>query len=157
MDFEQISAVLPHRYPMLLVDQVSELEPGRRLEARKAVTANEPWYEGSRESAYPAVLIIESWCQAAGVLIAHDEPNPSVLDGEVMLFGGMSGVEVHGDAEPGDVLTHRVELLRDLGDAVLCGGDTTVEGRTILTVDRIVMAMRPAAELTGRTDNEGAQ
>ncbi|GAB3237989.1 3-hydroxyacyl-ACP dehydratase FabZ [Glycomyces halotolerans] len=157
MDFKDIGAVLPHRYPMLLVDRVTEAEPGRGLTALKAVTGNEPWYAGGEATAYPTVLLIESWCQAAGVLVARDEPDPSVLDGKVMLFGGMSGVEVRGDAVPGDVLTHRVELLRDLGDTVLCGGDTTVDGRCVLSVDRIVMAMRPAEELTGRTDSEGEQ
>lgn len=155
MDFTRISAVLPHRYPMLLVDRVTAIDPGRSLEALKAVTGNEPWYEHGTASAYPTVLLVESWCQAAGVLVAHDKPNPSVLEGEVMLFGGMSDVEIHGDAYPGDVLHHRVEILRDLGDTVLCAGSTTAGARAVLSVGRIVMAMRPAAELTGRAANEG--
>ncbi|MDN3243797.1 3-hydroxyacyl-ACP dehydratase FabZ family protein [Glycomyces tritici] len=154
MDFEAIRAVLPHRFPMLLVDQVAELEPGRSLTALKALSGNEPWYRDGG-GAYPTVLLIESWCQAAGVLVASEKPNPSVLEGEVMLFGGMSGVEIHGDAGPGDVLVHRVEILRDLGDTVLCNGTTTVDGRAVLTVDRIIMAMRPAAELAPAED-EGA-
>lgn len=154
MDFDAIRAILPHRYPMLLVDKVTELEPGQSLTALKALSGNEPWFQGGG-SAYPTVLLIESWCQAAGVLVASEKPNPSVLEGEVMLFCGMSGVEIHGDAGPGDVLEHQVAILRDLGDTVLCHGTTTVDGRTVLSVDRIVMAMRPAAALAA--EPEGAR
>ncbi|KJS52820.1 3-hydroxyacyl-ACP dehydratase FabZ family protein [Streptomyces rubellomurinus] len=149
-----IKRVLPHRYPMLLVDRVDDLVPGERLTARKAVTANEPWYqdlpEGAddREHAYPSVLLVESWCQAAGVLAAWDLPNPDVLTGQVMLFGGIADVVFHHPVLPGDVLVHHVRLVRSFSDTVIFEGEAAVDGRTVLEIGRVVMAMRPATELT---------
>lgn len=144
---------LPHRFPMLLVDRVTELVPGARLTAIKAVTCNEPWYSGlgpdtpDEDFRYPQTLLIESWCQAAGVLATWEDPQPDVLGGKVMLFGGMSGVEYHLPVYPGDVLEHRVELARALDDTLIFEGVSTVGPATVLTVERAVMALRPAEAL----------
>ncbi|GHJ36852.1 3-hydroxyacyl-ACP dehydratase FabZ family protein [Streptomyces sp. TS71-3] len=153
MTASAIKATLPHRFPMLLVDRVVELVPGERLTALKAVTCNEPWYrdvpDGAPEDAYgyPPVLLVESWCQAAGVLAAWDTPNPDVLSGQVMLFGGISGVRFHDQVLPGDVLEHRVRLIRALTDTVIFEGETLADGRTVVEIGRVVMATRPASEL----------
>lgn len=158
---EAIRAVLPHRFPMLLVDRVLERVPGERITALKAVSVNEPWYEGLSDGApdaaydYPGVLVVESWCQAAGVLIAAENPNPDVLDGQVMLFGGISDVRFCGRVRPGDVLEHRVQLVRALTDTVIFEGTCHVDGRPVARIGRVVMALRPASELTG-AQNEAA-
>lgn len=145
----RIAEILPHRFPMLLVDRVTELEPGRGLTALKAVTVNEPWYrELPAGHGYPAVLLIESWCQAAGVLAAWDSPNPDVLSGQVMLFGSMSGIRFHGEVLPGDVVEHHVRLVRALSDTVIFEGESLVAGRRVLEAERVVMAMRPAEVLS---------
>lgn len=149
-----VRRVLPHRYPMLLVDAVDEVVPGERLTARKAVSVNEPWYAGlpddlrAEQLAYPEVLLVESWCQAAGVLATWESPNPDVLTGSVMLFGAISGIEFHRPVLPGDVVVHHVEVFRALGDTVMFTGKATVDGEDVLTVTRIVMAFRPAEVLT---------
>jgi 3-hydroxyacyl-[acyl-carrier-protein] dehydratase len=148
-----IRARLPHRFPMLLVDRVVDVVPGERLTALKAVTCNEPWYErlgpdsAEEDFAYPASLLVESWCQSAGVLATWDDPNPDVLDGQVMLFGSMSGVEFHRPVLPGEVLEHRVVLDRRVGDTVLFEGESRCAGAPVMTVGRIVMAFRPAEAL----------
>ncbi|MBM7054384.1 3-hydroxyacyl-ACP dehydratase FabZ family protein [Streptomyces durocortorensis] len=148
-----IRARLPHRFPMLLVDRVVDIAPGERLTALKAVTCNEPWYEKlgpdtpEEDFAYPTSLLVESWCQSAGVLATWDEPNPDVLDGRVMLFGSMTGVEFHRPVLPGEVLEHRVRLDRRVDDTVLFEGDCRSGGETVMTVGRIVMAFRPAEAL----------
>ncbi|MFI9629731.1 3-hydroxyacyl-ACP dehydratase FabZ family protein [Streptomyces sp. NPDC052042] len=152
-----IKAVLPHRHPMLLVDRVVGLVPGERLTALKAVTCNEPFYEGLSEKAseedhdYPRVLVIESWCQAAGVLVAAERPNPDVLSGQVMLFGGISDVRFTGRVRPGDVMEHDVRLTRSLTDTVIFEGECRVNGEVVAEIGRVVMAMRPASELTEGT------
>lgn len=68
IDASGIHALLPHRYPMLLVDRVDVIEPGVRLQAVKAVSVNEPWYAGffgtgnaGTEVSYPMALLVESW------------------------------------------------------------------------------------------------
>jgi 3-hydroxyacyl-[acyl-carrier-protein] dehydratase len=151
-----VAALLPHRYPMLLVDRVRALEPGVGLTATKAVSLGE-FCLASKPSttAYPWPLVVESWCQSAGVLAAWERPNPDVLSGQVMLFGGISGLRFGAPARPGDVLTHHVELVKDLGDVVMMAGHSTAGGRTVMTTDRITMAMRPAEELTRAAAERG--
>jgi 3-hydroxyacyl-[acyl-carrier-protein] dehydratase len=149
IEIDDIKRTLPHRYPMLLVDRVTELTPGRGLTALKAVTANEPWYaalgEGAAvDHAYPEVLVVESWCQAAGLLAACEERNPDVGTGRVMLFAGIADIRFHRRVGPGDVLEHRVRLVRLLSDAAVVEGESLVGGSPVLEVGRVVMALRPA-------------
>ncbi|MEE1784244.1 beta-hydroxyacyl-ACP dehydratase [Streptomyces sp. SP17BM10] len=142
---------------MLLVDRVVDVVPGERLTALKAVTCNEPWYEElgadtpAEDFAYPPSLLVESWCQSAGVLATWDDPNPDVLSGQVMLFGGMTGVEFHRPVLPGEVLEHVVRLDRRVDDTVLFEGGTRSAGEPVMTVGRIVMAFRPAEALRPAT------
>ncbi|MGF1663942.1 MAG: hypothetical protein ACFCVG_16025 [Kineosporiaceae bacterium] len=151
-----VTGILPHRYPMLLVDRVLHLDPPRTLLAAKAVSAGEwPYEHAGTTTGYPWPLVVESWCQSAGVLAAADRPNPDVLSGQVMLFGGISGITLGAPVRPGDVLVHRVQLDRDLGDVLMMSGSSEVDGRTVMSVDRITMAMRPADALA-RTSGAGA-
>jgi 3-hydroxyacyl-[acyl-carrier-protein] dehydratase len=148
-----VRRLLPHRYPMLLVDRVLEVVPGERLTAVKAVTCNEPCYARlgtdatEAELAYPQVLLVESWGQAAGLLAVFSRPNPDVLTGEVMLAGAMTGLEFHRPVRPGDVVRHEVRLFRALTDTVLFEGESRVGDDVAVTFSRMVMAFRPAAQL----------
>lgn len=147
---ELIEKLLPHRPPMLLVDEVVEAVPGERLTARMSVTGDEPCFEGADpQGPYPSVLLIESWCQAAGVLVTWDSPNPDVLTGDVMLFGGMSGLELTAPVHRGDVVEHEVRTVRLLSDSAVVTGRSTVGGRTVMSVGSVIMARRPAKDLLG--------
>ncbi|MET7937789.1 beta-hydroxyacyl-ACP dehydratase [Streptomyces sp. NPDC005322] len=151
----EIKRILPHRYPMLLVDRVTELVPGERARGLKAVTCNEPWYESVPDSApedayhYPWTVLLESWCHVAGVLVARDRPNPDVRTGKAMLLGGITDAGFHRPVIPGDVVEHQVRLARQVGDTYVFEGESLVGDETVLTVGRLTMTMRPAAELTG--------
>ncbi|MDP9071300.1 MAG: beta-hydroxyacyl-ACP dehydratase [Actinomycetota bacterium] len=148
MELDGISAILPHRYPMLLVDRVTDVVPGASLTAVKAVTANEPWYAGADARPgtdghrYPPVLVVESWCQAAGLLAAWGQPE--LRSSHVMLFGGITGIAFQGRVVPGDVLEHRVRMVRAVSDAAIFEGDTMVGSSPVLEVQRVIMALRPA-------------
>jgi 3-hydroxyacyl-[acyl-carrier-protein] dehydratase len=74
---EQIAALLPHRYPFLLIDRVTALEPGKQITALKNVTVNEPFFQGHfpGHPVMPGVLIVEAMAQAAGVLVKLSERN----------------------------------------------------------------------------------
>ena len=148
LDFAQVLAVLPHRYPIILVDRVDDLEPGVRLTARKAVSGNDPAFHAGAAT-WPATLLIESWCQAAAVLATWDRPNPDVRTGRVPLVGAMSGIRFPRPVWPGDVVEHHVRLDRGFGDVLIVNGDSTVDGEPVLAVDRVVVALRSAAQLTG--------
>ncbi|WP_062214281.1 3-hydroxyacyl-ACP dehydratase FabZ family protein [Streptomyces sp. NBRC 109706] len=149
----EIRNVLPHRFPMLLVDRVKEIAPGERVVATKAVTCNEPWYQKlgpdavAADFAYPKALLTESWAQAAALLCTWESPEPDLFDGKVMLFGGASEITFHRAVLPGDVLEHHAVISRALGDTVIIEGDSRVDGEPVLTVERAVMAFRPASEL----------
>ena len=70
MDINEIRALLPHRYPFLLIDRVVELEPGKRVRCYKSVSVNEPFFQGHfpARPVMPGVLVIEALAQAGGVL-----------------------------------------------------------------------------------------
>ena len=152
IDKAGIQELLPHRHPMLLVDEVREAVPGESLVAAKAVTADEPCFQGlvpGADVAYPPTLLIESWCQAAALLAVLDAPNPDVLTGRVALFGSIAGLRFGRPVRPGDVLVHRARLSRLFPDAAMLTGTAEVAGETVLEVDRIVVAFRDAGALTG--------
>jgi 3-hydroxyacyl-[acyl-carrier-protein] dehydratase len=146
IDLAGIKQLIPHRHPMLLIDQVVDASPSSVL-AVKAITASEPWY-GSlpdhADHAYPWSLVLESWCQAAGVLVCLGEPNADVLRARVPLFGAVSGVRFLRPAIPGDLLWHQVRLLRATASAAVVTGECSSRGEAVLRVERAVMAFRPA-------------
>ncbi|MEO3743379.1 hypothetical protein [Plantactinospora sp. B5E13] len=156
----RIRQTIPHRYPILLVDRVTEVVPGRRLTARKAVTSAEPAYARLDDTAddsgyaYPVPLLIESWAQAAVLLAVWDTPNPDVLAGKVELAGAINNIQVTGPVPPGGVLEHRVGLVRAVGDTSILAGETWYDGRLVLAVHHFVLALRsidvlrPAAAAT---------
>ncbi|WP_441012544.1 3-hydroxyacyl-ACP dehydratase FabZ family protein, partial [Escherichia coli] len=117
-ELPEVASLLPHRYPMLLVDRITALDPGERITVVKTVTHNEPWYAGlipGRDLAYPASLLVESWGQAAGLLASAAAPDAR---SQVMLFGSVSQAVFHRPVLPGDVVEHRITLSRSLGDSV---------------------------------------
>ncbi|MFZ5889619.1 MAG: 3-hydroxyacyl-ACP dehydratase FabZ family protein [Myxococcota bacterium] len=153
MNAAVIKSVLPHRYPMLLIDSVVELVPNDSIRARKAISLNEPWYANmagpstQHSHAYPSVLLIESWCQAAALLATLEEPSPNVLDGSVMLFGRLSNAQLHRDAFPGEVIEHRVQLVRRVGETAIFEGDARIHGELVLQVGQVMVTLRPARAL----------
>lgn len=152
MDASRIKRLLPHRYPMLLVDRVLELVPGESLVAIKAVTCNEPWYQALDDAAsveqfgYPPTLLVESWGQAAGLLAVQPDADTEPA-GQVMLAGAMSGVEFLRPVHPGDVLEHRVRMVRALSDAVIFEGESLVGREVVMRLSHMVMAFRPGDRL----------
>ncbi len=103
-NLEQIMAMIPHRYPMLLIDGVIELEKGRRLTAVKNVTANEPFFQGHfpGKPIMPGVLILEAMAQASCVLVA-DGMADSNKDG-LYLLTGIKDAKFKRPVVPGDRL-----------------------------------------------------
>lgn len=149
----RIKRLIPHRYPILLVDRVSAVEAGRTLVAHKAVTVAEPCYRhlgddaAEEDYAYPISLLLESWAQAAVLLICWEQPNPDVLAGKVELAAGIKGVELGGPVFPGDVLEHRAEIHRLVDDAAVVGGASYVGGRKVLEVAQFTAALRDSSVL----------
>ncbi len=113
MDIHQILKQLPHRYPILLVDRVLELEKGKRIRALKNVSINEPFFNGHfpHRPVMPGVLMLEALAQAAA-LLAFDTLGVTPDDKTVYYFAGIDGARFKRPVEPGDQLMLHVELAR---------------------------------------------
>lgn len=113
MDIHQILEKLPHRYPILLVDRVLELEPGKRIRALKNVSINEPYFVGHfpHRPVMPGVLMLEALAQAAALLSFADEKLKSDKN-SVIYFVGIDGARFKRPVEPGDQLILEVTVDR---------------------------------------------
>jgi 3-hydroxyacyl-[acyl-carrier-protein] dehydratase len=114
MDIHKIMELLPHRYPMLLVDRVLELEPGVRISAIKNVTMNEPFFTGHfpHRPVMPGVMMLEALAQAAG-LLAFETLGQHLDNHSVYYFVGIDGARFKRPVEPGDQLRLEVKLERN--------------------------------------------
>jgi 3-hydroxymyristoyl/3-hydroxydecanoyl-(acyl carrier protein) dehydratase len=143
----RIRALLPQRFPLLLIDRVLRVDPGHSISAIKAVTVNEPCYAAitGSDHAYPVSLMIESFGQAAALLWLHGV-TPSA-DDRTLILGGARGYEVEHRVYPGDVMRHeaRLEYVRD--NTAFATGETWVGDRRVARVRCIVAAHRPSTAL----------
>lgn len=113
MDIHKILKQLPHRYPILLVDRVLEIEKGVRIKALKNVSINEPYFLGHfpHRPVMPGVLMLEALAQAAA-LLAFETLGETPDDQTVYYFAGIDGARFKRPVEPGDQLILEVELDR---------------------------------------------
>jgi 3-hydroxyacyl-[acyl-carrier-protein] dehydratase len=110
LDIKRVMAAIPHRYPMLLVDRVEALVPNERIVAIKAVTINEPFFQGHfpARPIMPGVLIVEAMAQAAGVLAVE---SMGLRDsGKLVYFMAIDNTKFRQPVEPGVLLRLEVEL-----------------------------------------------
>lgn len=150
---DELKSRVPHRYPILLVDRIDELIPNHELRATKAVTCNEPWYRDVSDDApvdaysYPVPLIIESWCQSAGILALWSSGDFDDLSDKAMLFGSITDIRVLGRALPGDRLENWVRLVRATDTTFVFEGTCVVEGQTVIEVSSAVVTIRDQSAL----------
>jgi beta-hydroxyacyl-ACP dehydratase FabZ len=109
MNVTEIMEVLPHRFPMLLVDRILELEPGVRAKGLKNVTINEPFFQGHYPGLpiMPGVLIVEAMAQAGAVIMLTSEK----YAGSIPVIGAIDEVKFRRQVVPGDTLVSDVELM----------------------------------------------
>ncbi|MEW3526213.1 3-hydroxyacyl-ACP dehydratase FabZ, partial [Enterococcus entomosocium] len=110
LTIQEIKEIIPHRYPMLLVDRVEELEEGKRVVAKKNVTINEPFFQGHfpHEPVMPGVLIVEAMAQAGAVALLSLED----FRGKTAYFGGLDKAKFRKKVTPGDTLILEVEIIK---------------------------------------------
>ena len=142
-----IRRVLPHRFPILLLDRAVLADATSNkpvLVARKAVTIDEPCYSAPGEFAtfgYPASLLVESFVQACGILKASTSPAGEARDpSKVPVIAKLAKLRFPAEAQPGDVLEHRVRLAARMPDGAVFAGETVAGGRVVLQAERIVAA-----------------
>jgi 3-hydroxyacyl-[acyl-carrier-protein] dehydratase len=113
MDIHKILTLLPHRYPILLVDRVLEIDKGKFIKAIKNVTINEPYFMGHfpHRPVMPGVLMLEALAQAAA-LLAFDALDMTPDSNTLYYFAGIDGARFKRPVEPGDQLTLHVTMGR---------------------------------------------
>lgn len=113
MDIHKILKMLPHRYPILLVDRVLEVEKGKRIKAIKNVTINEDFFNGHfpHRPVMPGVLMLEALAQTAA-LLSFETLGETPDENTVYYFAGIDGARFKRPVEPGDQLILEVELER---------------------------------------------
>jgi 3-hydroxyacyl-[acyl-carrier-protein] dehydratase len=110
LDAQQIQAIIPHRFPFLLVDRIIEIEYGVRAVGIKNVTINEPFFQGHFPAypVMPGVLIVEALAQVGAVALLGTEEH----QGKMAFFAGIDGVRFKRQVRPGDTLRLEVEIGR---------------------------------------------
>jgi 3-hydroxyacyl-[acyl-carrier-protein] dehydratase len=111
MDINEIQNIIPHRYPMLLVDRVVEIEPLKRLVAIKNITMNEQVFQGHFPGApvFPGVMIIEAMAQAGAILLFREIPN---REEKLLYFTGIDEAKFRRPIVPGDQVRLEVTVLK---------------------------------------------
>ena len=126
LDIEAIRKILPHRYPMLLVDRIEVLEE-ERVVGIKNVTANEPFFMGHFPDfpVMPGVLIVEAMAQVAGVLVLSTIPD---RESKLVLLASIESAKFRKPVRPGDQLRIEMKLLKRKATIAKMNGTATVDG-----------------------------
>lgn len=128
MNVNEIMKLLPHRYPFLLVDRITDLKPGVSATGLKNVTMNEPFFQGHfpGQPIMPGVLIIEAMAQVAGVMAFR-----SGMEGKSVYFMSIDNVKFRRPIVPGDQVIMDIKVLKQRGNVWKFSGSATVEGKVV--------------------------
>lgn len=137
IDTKGIMAILPHRYPFLLVDRIVELDPGKTITGIKNVTMNEPFFQGHfpGEPVMPGVLILEAMAQVGSILACLSDPN---MIGRLAYFAGVDKARFRRIVRPGDQLVLQLAMIKQKGKVIKMAGQAFVDEQ--LTTEAELMA-----------------
>ena len=142
MDVVEIQEILPHRFPFLLVDRVTELTKGETILAYKNVSISEPVFQGHfpGHPIYPGVMILEGMAQAGGILAfqSMDLTKEEAAD-KVVYFMSIDKAKFRAPVKPGDKLEYRISVIKNKGTIWMLKGEAYVDGK--LTSEAELKAM----------------
>ncbi|SFC20860.1 3-hydroxyacyl-ACP dehydratase FabZ [Pseudoalteromonas denitrificans] len=135
LDIQEIMALLPHRYPMLLVDKVVDFEAGKYLHAIKNVTANEPIFTGHfpGQPIFPGVMILEALAQATGLL--GFKTTEGRAENELYLFAAIDNARFKQPVYPGDTLHLHVDFIKERRNLWKFYGEAKVDGKVVCSAE----------------------
>lgn len=123
-----IQKILPHRYPFLLVDRITEIEPNKKAVGLKNVTFNEPFFQGHfpGNPIMPGVLVLEAMAQVSGILAMHNGPK-----GSSVYFMSIEKAKFRKPVVPGDQLQFEISVLQKRKNVWKFAGQTFVDGKVV--------------------------
>ena len=126
-DIEEIKKIVPHRYPFLLVDRVTEINGTESIKGYKNITFNEPVFQGHfpQQAVFPGVLIVEAMAQLGAVLVLRKFPE----DKRMAYFAGIEKAKFRKVVVPGDHLEMELKIVRNRDTFVIMEGKATVDGK----------------------------
>lgn len=130
LDIRAILNLLPHRYPLILLDRVLDFERGKRITGLKNVSMNEPFFQGHfpGEPVMPGVLMLEGMAQAGTVLAYLSADN---MAGKLVYFAGLEKVRFRRVVRPGDQLIYQLEFLKQRSKLAVMAGQALVDGAVV--------------------------
>jgi 3-hydroxyacyl-[acyl-carrier-protein] dehydratase len=145
LDIHQILKKLPHRYPILLVDRVIEIDANQRIKALKNVTMNEPYFVGHfpRRPVMPGVMMLEALAQTSA-LLSFVSSGEEIDDSTVVYFVGIDGARFKRVVEPGDQLILEASIVRAKAGIYKFDVRASVDGETAVEA-QLMCTMRKAA------------
>ena len=148
MNIAEIQKILPHRYPFLLIDRVTECEPGKHAEALKCISANEMQFLGHfpGNPIMPGVLIIEAMAQTGAVAMLSLPENK----GKLAIFGGIKNARFKKKVVPGDVLSLQCDIMQRKGSVGTGTAEARVDGVLAAKAELTFVLMDP-----GETKQDG--
>jgi len=130
LDVTEIMELLPHRYPFLLVDRITEIDPGKKIVGLKNVTINEPFFPGHfpGHPVMPGVLIVEAMAQVAAILVYSSSDDNK---GKITYFVGIENTKFRKPVVPGDQLRLELEVIGVRRGIYTFSGKAYVEGKLV--------------------------
>lgn len=130
LDVNEIQEILPHRYPFLLVDRITDMEKGKSIIGYKNISISEPAFMGHfpGHPIYPGVLILEGMAQAGGVLaLKSNDLSKEEIEQKVIYFMSIDKAKFRNPVKPGDKLEYRIEVKKLRGTLIVLDGKAYVD------------------------------
>jgi beta-hydroxyacyl-ACP dehydratase FabZ len=142
-DFDEIQTLLLHRYPVLLVDRILEIEEGRRITGLKNFTISEPYFQGHfpGNPVVPGTVMIESMAQVGAIFVAKSDP---ANRGRLPYLVGLDRVRFRRPVFPGDQVIHHLELLRRKRQFWKVRGVAKVNGDKVMEAILLAVLLPPS-------------
>ena len=132
LDIMQIQEILPHRYPLLLLDRITEMELKQSIKGFKNVSISEPAFQGHfpGHPIYPGVLILEGMAQAGGVLaLKSSDLTDEEMKNKVIYFMSIDKAKFRTPVRPGDRLDYELEVIKMKSSLMVLKGQAFVDGK----------------------------